>query len=35
MTDDEKKEGRRKVRREKRAGYFYDISKLTFAGVVM
>lgn len=34
LTDEEKKE-RQKVRREKRASLFYDLCKLTFAGVVI
>lgn len=34
---DEKREGREKdkVRREKLAGYFFDLSKLCFAGLVI
>lgn len=34
---EEKKEGKEKdkVRREKLAGYFFDLSKLSFAGIVI
>lgn len=31
----DKKETRDSTRREKLAGYFYDLSKLTFAGIVI
>lgn len=35
MAVTEEKKERQKVRREKRAGLFYDLCKLTFAGVVI